>query len=201
MKVVKKTIKNKDIVISGQYLGVVEEFLPDDHSTYVSNGAIYASKTGLINIDVKRREVEVKTHQDKDRKTVKIGDLVIGTIVFLRKYSVGISFFAINGKVHFNSSYFGNIHVSQISNKYIDKITDAFQITDILRAKVIKKNFNEFTLSTVGRDVGVIHADCVICGSTLNKVGLNKLTCPLCENVETRKLSSDYNNVTENLRF
>lgn len=197
----KKRLKNKDIVLTGQYLGVVEEFLPDKQTTFTKDGQIYASKSGLINIDEKNREIEIKTHQEKDRKVVKKGDIVIGSILFLRKYSVGVSFYTVNNKLHFNSYYFGNIHVSQISERYIDKIQDAFQITDILRACVIDQNYNEYKLSTIGKNLGVIYADCMICGTPLTKIGYNKLKCQRCGNVETRKIANDYGNVNENLRF
>lgn len=197
----KKLLKNKDIVLTGQYLGVVEEFLPDKQTTFIKEGQIYASKSGLINIDEKKRKIEIKTHQEKDRKVVKKGDIVIGTILFLRQYSVGVNFYTVNSKIHFNSYYFGNIHVSQVSDRYIDKIYDAFQITDILRARVIEQNYNEYRLSTVGKSLGVIYADCVICGTPLKKIGYNKLRCQRCGNVETRKIANDYGNVNESLRF
>ncbi|MFX0034417.1 MAG: exosome complex RNA-binding protein Csl4 [Candidatus Hermodarchaeota archaeon] len=197
----KKNIDDDEIVLTGQYIGVVEEFLPDKQSTFIKDGKIFASKTGLVNINNKERKLEIQTHQEQDRKTVKIGDIVIGTIVFLRKFSVGINFFTINKKIHFNSGYFGNVHVSQISDKYVEKINDAFQITDILRARVIEQEYNEYKLSTVGKNLGIIYADCVICGNSLTKIGYNKLKCMRCGNIETRKLASDYGNVNDNLRF
>ncbi|MFX1571022.1 MAG: exosome complex RNA-binding protein Csl4 [Promethearchaeota archaeon] len=197
----KKSPKDGDIIITGDYLGVVEEFLPDKQSTYTKEGKIYATKTGLITIDNKAKKIEISTHQEKDRKVVKIGDIVIGVILFLRLYSVGVSFYTINKKIHFNSNYFGNIHVSQISDKYVEKIHDAFQITDIVRARVVEQEFNEYKLSTTGKHLGVIYADCVICGNPLSKDGYNKLKCERCGNVETRKIAIDYGNVTNNLRF
>jgi exosome complex component CSL4 len=197
----KKKPKDGDIIITGDYLGVVEEFLPDKQSTFTKEGKIYATKTGLITVDNKERKIEISTHQEKDRKVVKIGDTVIGVILFLRLYSVGISFYTINKKIHFNSSYFGNIHVSQISNKYVEKIHDAFQITDIVRARVVQQEINEYKLSTTGKHLGVIYADCSICGVPLTKIGYNKLKCERCGNVESRKLATDYGNVTNNLRF
>ena len=198
----KETVKNKDVVITGQFLGVVEEFLPDEHTTFVKAGKIHATKTGTVSIDDKRK-IEVITHNENDRKTVKIGDIVIGTVAFLRKFSVGMNFYTINQKIHFNSSYLGNIHISQISNKYVEKIIEAFQITDIVRAKVIEQNGTEYKLSTSERNLGVIHADCSICGTPLGKSKdrFNKLQCPFCGNIEYRKLASDYGNVSNNLRF
>jgi exosome complex component CSL4 len=197
----KESAKNKEIVLTGQYLGVVEEFLPDKQSTYVKDGQIIASKTGIISIDTNKRLIGVKGHQEENRKTVKVGDRVIGTVLFLRQYSVGFNFHTINGKIHFNSSYFGNIHVSQISKKYIERIADAFQTTDIIRAKVIEQNYNEYKLRTSERNLGVIHADCLICGTTLKKIGPDRLRCPRCGNLESRKLADDYGNITENLRY
>jgi exosome complex component CSL4 len=151
----KESAKNNEIALTGQYLGVVEEYLPDKQSTYVREGQIYATKTGIVHINKDRRAIEIKSHQEEDRRIVKINDVIIGTIRFLRLYSVGISFATINNKIHFNSSYFGNIHVSHISHKYIDKIADAFQITDIVRAKVIRQEQNEYSLSTVGKIWGL----------------------------------------------
>jgi len=197
----KDPIKSKDIVTTGQYLGVVEEFLPDKRSTFTKDGKIFATKTGIVSIDKDKREIEIKGHQEEDRKIIRIGDIVIGTVLFVRLYSVGLNFHAINQKLHFNSSYFGNIHVSQISHKYVEKITSAFQSTDIVRAKVIGEESNEYKLSTQGNNLGVIHAECIICGTPLDKIGLDKLRCDRCGNIETRKLASDYRNVSEKLRF
>ena len=197
----KKALKNNDIVLTGQKLGVVEEFLPDKESTFVKDGQIYATKSGLLDIDDEKRKIKIKTNQEENRKIVKVGDVVIGTILFLRQYSVGINFYTINQKIHFNSSYFGNIHVSQISDRYVEKIQEAFQITDIIRARVIKRNYNEFDLSTGEKNLGVIFADCVICGTQLVQIGYNKLRCERCGNQESRKLASDYGKVDEPLKF
>ena len=156
----KKSVNDKDLVYTGQYLGVVEEFLPDKHSTFVKEGEIFAAKTGIARVDTKKCEIEIEHVNENERKTVRIGDIVIGEILFGRKYSVGINFYTINDKVHFNSSYMGNIHVSEISNKYVEKIQDAFQVTDIVRAKVIGREYDEYKLSTVGKNLGVIKAIC-----------------------------------------
>ncbi|MCK4285860.1 MAG: exosome complex RNA-binding protein Csl4 [Candidatus Lokiarchaeota archaeon] len=197
----KKTLKNNDIAITGQKLGVVEEFLPDKQSTFVKDGQIYATKSGLIDIDSEKRKIKIKTLREEKRKIVKVGDVVIGTILFLRQYSVGMKFYTINRKIHFNSGNFGNVHVSQISDRYVEKIQEAFQITDIIRARVIKQKYNEYDLSTSEKNLGVIYADCVICGTPLVKISYNKLRCERCGNQESRKTANDYRNVDQPLRF
>jgi len=201
IKVDKKTLKNNDIAITGQKLGVVEEFLPDKQSTFVNDGQIYATKSGLIDIDSEKRKIKIKTLREEKRKIVKVGDVVIGTILFLRQYSVGMKFYTINRKIHFNSGNFGNVHVSQISDRYVEKIQEAFQITDIIRARVIKQKYNEYDLSTSEKNLGVIYADCVICGTPLVKISYNKLRCERCGNQESRKIANDYRNVDQPLRF
>ena len=192
---------HKDLVFTGEYLGVVEEFLPDKKSTFVQDGQIFATISGILNIDEAKRELEILDDEADNRKLIKVGDIVIGVILFIRQYSVGLHFYAVNNKIHFNSNYFGNIHVSEISDRYVEKIQDAFQKTDIIRARVIKLQYNEFDLSTSGKNLGVVHADCVVCGTTLKKINFNKLQCPRCGSTETRKLTGDYGNITENLRF
>ncbi|MGV9172779.1 MAG: exosome complex RNA-binding protein Csl4 [Promethearchaeia archaeon] len=195
------TDNKEKIVTTGAFLGVVEEFLPDKKSTFIKDGNIYATKTGKVAIDKKSRKLEIKTFQEDERKTLRIGDTVIGTIVFLRKYSVGLNIFSINDKVQFNSPYFANIHISAVSNQYVDKIKDVFQITDIIRAKVIKEDCGEYDLSSKGKKYGILHADCSVCGDTLKRIGFNKLKCPSCGNIETRKLASDYGNVSKELNL
>ena len=197
----KKSAKDGDIALTGQFLGVVEEYLPDKKSTFVKEGEIFSTKTGVISINKDKREIEIQTKMERERKAARIGDTIIGTILFLRKFSVGVAFVAINNKVHFNSSAMGNIHVSAISNRYVEKISDAFQITDIIRAKIVGENSGEFVLSTVGPNLGVIHSDCAICGTKQKKVGFNKLKCPRCGNFEKRKLAEDFGNVSEHLRY
>jgi len=197
----KKSLKDNDIAITGDFLGVVEEFFPDKQSTFVKEGQIFATKTGLVDLNNEEKKLKIRSHEGSDRKIVKIGDIVIGTILFLRQYSVGMKFYTINRRVHFNSGYFGNVHVSQISNKYVEKIHDAFQITDIIRARVIQQDYDEFKLSSTGSNLGVIYADCAICGNPLTKIGYNKLRCERCGNVETRKLADDYGDVKQNLKL
>ncbi|MHA1842644.1 MAG: exosome complex RNA-binding protein Csl4 [Promethearchaeota archaeon] len=193
--------KKSQIAITGEKLGVVEEFLADKYSTYVKDGEIRAAKTGMIYFNREKCKIEIETHQGEHRKTVREGDIVFGTVAFIRKYSIGVIFYTINGKLLLNSPYMGNIHVSQISHKYVDNISEAFQLTDIIRAKVVAKEGTEYSLSTIGKEFGVVHADCIICGETLEKIDYNKLRCPRCGHVESRKLALDYRNVEHALRF
>jgi exosome complex component CSL4 len=195
----KRKLKNGDYADIGQPLGVVEEYLPDKNSTYASDGVIYSSRVGTIKIDTNKKQISIKKQNEEQQRNLKVGDIVIGIVFMVRKYSIGVNIYVINNKVKFYSGYLGNVHVSQISKAYVEKIEDAFQKTDIIRAKVSKLNINEVDLSTENLNLGVISADCSRCGTPLIKIKKNILKCPVCENVEKRKLANDYNSVKTRL--
>lgn len=191
--------KNGEYASIGQRLGVVEEYLPDKNSTYADKGVIYATRSGAIHIDSHKKKISVKEPDESKRQKMKIGDIVIGIINFVRKYSVGVKIYIINNNVKFFSGNLGNVHVSQISRNYVEKIEDAFQKTDILRAKVSKLNYNEVDLVTDQPNLGVISADCSRCGGPLYLIKRDLLKCEICENVEKRKLANDYGSVKTRL--
>jgi exosome complex component CSL4 len=66
-----------------------------------------------------------------------------------------------------------------------------FRAGDIVRAKVIGVQREPIQLSTVGRDLGVLVALCSRCRTVLNREG-NRLRCPECGSLESRKLTNDY---------
>ncbi|MHA1763925.1 MAG: hypothetical protein ACTSYC_09255, partial [Promethearchaeota archaeon] len=67
--------KKSQIAITGEKLGVVEEFLADKYSTYVKDGEIRAAKTGMIYFNREKCKIEIETHQGEHRKTVREGDI------------------------------------------------------------------------------------------------------------------------------
>jgi len=195
----KEKVNDGDYAYIGQPLGVVEEYLPDKNSTHTSEGIIYASKSGTVRIDLKRKKISIEDYNEKHVPALIKGDIVIGAVGFVRKYSVGVNIGVVNNRVLYNSNFFGNIHVSHVSKSYIEKVEDGFQKTDIIRAKVVKMRLNEIDLTTEDRDLGVIAADCSICGTSLEKIKQNLLKCPRCENIEKRKIASDYDSVDSRL--
>jgi len=195
----REKVKDGDYAYIGQPLGVVEEYLPDKNSTYSSEGIIYASKSGTVRIDLKRKKIFIEDYNEKHTPALIQGDIVIGIVGFVRKYSVGVNIEVVNNRIVYNSNFFGNIHVSHVSKSYIEKVEDGFQKTDVIRAKVVSMRLNEIDLTTEDRDLGVIAADCSICGTPLQKIKKDLLKCPRCENIEKRKLATDYGSVENRL--
>ena len=60
-----------------------------------------------------------------------------------------------------------------------------------MRAKVIANEKSPIQLTTKDKDLGVVYALCSRCRTPLIRRG-DKLICPRCGNVETRKLSPYY---------
>ena len=109
--------------------------------------------------------------------------------------------YKVGDRIQFDSNYYGNVHVSNVSKQYVESLKEGFKLTDIIRAKVIKRVENEYELSTVGPRFGVISADCPICGTRLERKGRDLLNCPFCGKKEKRKLASDYGNIDEKIKF
>ncbi len=176
------------IVSPGEQLGVIEEFIPGS-GTYVDNGVIYSSETGVLQLDDRRREVLVKpsTHRPQIPKN---GDVVVGTVVSASDKTLSLLIREINGEKS-EANLTGIMHVSDIARGYVKSATDAFRVGDILRAQVISTKNREYHLSTTDDRLGVLKAQCTYCGHSLAIMG-RTLRCTNCGEIGRRKLASDF---------
>ncbi len=186
-------VKNGDVVCPGQVLGVIEEYIPDKQTTFEKDGTVYASKAGILEINLSTRNIHVKGTEMAN--ILKRGEQVVGIIKRIRKFSIGVEIYKRDDHMLF-SPIEANIHVSRISKQYIAKPEDAFTETDIVRARVVGKRNNEYELATDGNFLGVIHAECSICGFPLRRKEY-MLICDHCGNHEKRLLANDYGRVKE----
>ena len=186
-------IKNGDLVYPGQVLGVIEEYIPDMQTTYEKDGIVFAIKAGFLEINPSTRNIRVKGSEIAS--SLHKGDIVIGIIRRIRKFSIGVDIYKKNEQILFNPIE-ANIHVSRISKQYIAKPEDAFTETDIVRARVVGKRNNEYELATDNNHLGVIYAECSICGFTLRRKE-HVLICDHCGNHEKRLLANDFGCVKE----
>lgn len=175
--------------LPGDVVGIAEEFKAGNN-TYKRGGKIIATTTGIIRENRKTRIVSV-IPATSTPPTIKVGDTVIGK-VFRVKDSVILLDIATKkgaGDRKILTSDFGEIHVSNISSAYIKDTRREYSQFDIVKAKVI--DADTMRLSTADNDCGVLKALCSNCLAQLNLVD-KKLGCPVCGNIETRKISSDY---------
>lgn len=154
-------------------------------------GDIYASTTGIVNINTKARYVSVSPKTNVPPH-IQVGDIVVGRIKDLKGSVALVEIAQIKGKgereiVNVDEAA---IHVSNVKDAYVKDLFDEFAPFDIVKAKVI--DLKNMRLSTVEKDLGVMKAFCSRCRSVLEKKDNNKLMCPKCERIETRKISSTY---------
>ncbi|MBS7287711.1 MAG: exosome complex RNA-binding protein Csl4 [Candidatus Freyarchaeota archaeon] len=180
--------KTGSFVLPGDWLGVIEEFSPNE-GTYDEGGAIFASNAGVVLIDKVERRVKVIPFES--HPLLKKGSLALGMVVNTGKVLSTVDIARIGGKT-LASPYSGVIHISQISNQFIEKPSDAFKIGDIVKARIIEVRSELIQLSTIGKNLGVVLAFCSKCGSILDPKGNGILICNACGNKEKRKISMDY---------
>lgn len=189
---------DREVVSVGDVLGVVEEFIPGN-GTYESNGKIISTRIGKVRIDKQKLEISVDPLKKLDIPIPKVGDIVVGEVVFTRKQKAMVKIFKV-GKNFLFDTYPAILHVSNMSREYLKSVDEGFKPTDIVRGKIIKKKLGEYELETKGRDLGVLYAECSNCGTYLVMKG-HRLECSLCGAPNPRKCAPDYGKVRERQRI
>jgi exosome complex component CSL4 len=180
--------KSGHLVLPGERLGVIEEFIPDS-GTYEKNGVIYSKIVGRSLLDLQNRRVSVYPVVS-DVVVPKVGTVVIGQIGNAQSDNVLVKIFRIGNK-KLSGNFGGILHVSDISDRYVDSMSDVAKPGDIVRAKVISDKNQIFHLSTNDKSLGILYGFCSRCGTLLEQHGYD-LKCPKDGNVETRKIAPDY---------
>jgi exosome complex component CSL4 len=180
--------KSGHLVLPGERLGVIEEFIPDA-GTYVKDGVIFSKVVGRSLMDLQTRSVSVYPVVD-GVVVPKVGTVVIGQIGNAQSDNVLVKIFRIGNK-KLSGNFGGILHVSDVSDRYVDQISDVCKPGDIIRAKVISDKNQVFHLSMNDKGLGVLYGFCSRCSTLLEQHGYD-LKCPKDGNVETRKMSPDY---------
>jgi len=183
-----KSGQSGHLVLPGERLGVIEEFTPDA-GTYEKNGVIYSKIVGRALCDLQTRRVSVYPVVN-EVVVPKVGTIVIGQIGNAQSDNVLVRIFRV-GKKKVSGNFGGILHVSDVSDRYVDAMSDVVKTGDIVRAKVISAKNQIFHLSTNDRNLGIIHAFCSRDATLLLQDNYD-LKCPKCGNVERRKIAPDY---------
>jgi exosome complex component CSL4 len=182
--------KSGNLVMPGERLGVIEEFIPDS-GTYVKDGVIYSKIVGRSLLDLQNRRVSVYP-VSAGAVVPKVGTVVIGQVGNAQSDNVLVRIFRI-GKKKLTGNFGGILHVSDVSDRYIDQMSDVCKPGDIVRAKVISEKNRIFHLSTNDKDLGIIDAFCSRDTALLEQQPQSyDLRCPKCGNIERRKIAPDY---------
>jgi exosome complex component CSL4 len=177
------------IVLPGDLIGTAEEFTPRT-GAYEDRGNIFAAVTGIMKINNKERSISV-TPVTNTPPHLQVGDIIIGRITDVKDSVVLLDIAGIKGKGEREivDSEDAAIHVSNVKDAYVKELSYEFAPFDIIKARVI--DLRTMRLSTVNKELGVMKAYCGNCMTVLKREN-DKLKCPKCKRIETRKLSSDY---------
>src|SRR5665648_590253 len=177
--------KSGHLVLPGERLGVIEEFIPDS-GTYVTDGVIFSKIVGRSLLDLQNRRVSVYP-VGNESVFPKVATVVIGQIGNAQSDNVLVKIFKI-GQKSLSGNFGGILHVSDVSDRYVDSMSDVCKPGDIVRAKVISEKNQTFHLSTNDKNLGIMYAFCSRDGTLLEQDRYD-LKCPKDGNVETRKIA------------
>ena len=180
--------KTGQLVVPGEQLGVIEEFVPD-LGTYVKDGVIYSKVLGRALLDLSTRRVSVFP-VSRGPKVPRVSSIVVGQVSSVQNENANVRIFRV-GKENISGFFSGILHISDVSMRYVDSMFDVCKPSDIMRAKVISDKNRVFHLSTQDKDLGVLHAFCTNCGFLLESRRMS-MHCPRCGRIEKRKTAFDY---------
>jgi exosome complex component CSL4 len=180
--------KSGHLVVPGERLGVIEEFIPDS-GTYVKDGVIYSKIVGRALLDLLNKRVSVYPLTNGEL-VPKASSTVVGQIGNAQSDNVLVRIFMLENK-KMSGEFSGILHISDVSDRYVDSMNDVCKPGDIVRAKVISGKNRIFHLSTNDKNLGILYAFCSRCG-TLLEPHRYELRCPKCGNIENRKMAPDY---------
>src|SRR2546425_10387600 len=181
-------VVERRMVLPGDAIAAAEEYEAGE-GTYEREGQVFAAIPGLLELD--GRNFVARVRPFNPLAELKVGDIVYGVISDIRSSMAEATVAAIHGsKREITGETEGAIHVSKISNEYIEDIRDALHVGDIVRAKVIQAK-PSLQLTAAEPALGVVKAVCSNCRRPLELKGQD-LWCPRCERTERRKIASDY---------
>ncbi|MEM1508527.1 MAG: exosome complex RNA-binding protein Csl4 [Thermofilaceae archaeon] len=173
---------NKEFVVPGDELGVLEEYLPTLNS-YTHEWIVRAKVAGYVHVNVFKHEVQVR--RVKDPSVLEENDVIQAMVVGLRDMVAFLDIFYNESKERLHiPPYRGSLHISEVGLK-IRNIYELLGYGDIVRARVISGK-PPFSLSVRGAHYGLIFARCPKCLTSLKKRGL-WLYCTNCRKIFKRK--------------
>ncbi|TXT56906.1 MAG: Exosome complex component Csl4 [Candidatus Thorarchaeota archaeon] len=184
-------VKSGDVVVPGDQLCVIEELSPS-LGTFEKDGIVYAATFGGVSIDFKERSIQVLSAEGDDKLSLPVeGDVLMGEVTNVWDQRAEVSIVKRNDE-NALSPFIGEIHISNVTRRYVKSMRDVLKPQDVVRARAISSQTIPTELSLVGQDFGVILGKCVRCGNVLTLTTHNNLICLRCEHRETREVAKDY---------
>ena len=186
-------MNNEKIVVPGEPVCVIEEFIPRMGVKVTSNGSVNAIYVGKPVFDLKRHEVSITPV--KNVETIKKGDYVVAEV---KNMHDRIAIASVLGKISKGPLKYPRTAV--VLARREKSIEDVIGVGDILIGLVINAKNGMVTVDISPYNCGVLLAKCNTCGRVLVKKG-KELYCQKCQKTDRRKTLIDYGNINKLLNY
>ncbi|MCX8202946.1 MAG: exosome complex RNA-binding protein Csl4 [Nitrososphaeria archaeon] len=175
-------VAEKRLVLPGDRVGVIEEFVHRYGLWANRRGEILAKRAGVGHYDLRQHEVSLRplTRDAKPRP----GDIVLAAVRELQDKVMWCDILGVAGTKKV-LRYSGAI---LRTSKLLD-----YNVGDLVVAKVVDDTFGTYTLSVEGKELGLVLGFCDVCGSPLVE-RVNLLNCGNCRRTYRKKVSTLYRN-------
>uniref|UniRef100_A0A7C2V9L0 Exosome complex component Csl4 n=1 Tax=Ignisphaera aggregans TaxID=334771 RepID=A0A7C2V9L0_9CREN len=179
---------SSNMVLPGDPICKEEEYLGYRNVYIDERGNVRAAVIGLVTLDKISRRVSVKPF--KELRIPRAGDIVIGEVASMRDDIAFVELLGYDISKTFKHTYTSILHISQVTTARNESMYNYVRLGDLIKAKVLN-DYLPLLISIKEPRLGVILAYCSRCGAQLY-LNNSRLICPVCGNVEQRKLSIDY---------
>jgi len=177
------------VVLPGDEVAVAEEFEAGE-GTFEEHGRIYAAQPGHLELDAHHRVARVAAFNPPAH--LRVEEVIYGVVEEVRASMCEARVLAIHGRDRqVAGEIAASLHVSKISNAYVENIRDAMRLGDTIRARVIQTE-PSLQITTAEANLGVVLALCANCRRPTERAGTDRVRCPRCERSDRRKLTADY---------
>lgn len=187
MKDKEKNPRDGTIVLPGDRLGVIEEFIPDK-TCFEDEGQLLSSLVGNVQIDETRHRISVKGK--KKIRFPQRGDRGFGQVVIARNQIASVEIHSLENDT-IDIPYTAILHISNTSQHFVRSMFDVTRPGDWVKFEIIKGGIPS-RISLRGRGLGVVHGQCISCGDTLHLKKRDLLECPSCGLIQPRVTSQNY---------
>ncbi|MCF8885174.1 MAG: exosome complex RNA-binding protein Csl4 [Nitrososphaerota archaeon] len=182
--------ENGSLVVPGQPLCMIEEFLPGVNVKQLKDGVIVSMKIGIVRYDFSQRIVKV--HSLKTIEEIRVGDEVLVEVKDVQEKIAVSEILAVNGrpiKYKRVAIILPNPKIKQEMNKFVG-------VGDLVLAEVVTVFAGVIGVSIWKPRLGAIYSICNSCGNFLKRTE-KTLVCTVCGNKEKRKIVPIYGNLAK----
>ncbi|XP_022214699.2 exosome complex component CSL4 [Drosophila obscura] len=187
--------ENTIVCLPGERLCRVEDSVVLGIGTYEQNGYVYASKSGVVNIEESGENCQVvSVHKPGFHLTIPAtGDVVTARVLVTTPKFAKCAIFCVRN-VLLESSYRGLLRKEDVRETEKDRVDiyKSFKPGDVILARVINQMEQSFLLTTAETELGVVVAYASDARKTrvpMVPVGWSEMQCPLTTIKEPRKVA------------